>query len=89
MYDCRTSYVFDLLLYQYVKGKSGGIMKTTLNIPNDLIDKTMRLSGCKTKTEAIVIALKEYVRRKKLDHIVKMEGILQFSDDLEKVRHER
>ena len=64
-------------------------MKTTLNIPDDLVKKTMRLSGSKTKTEAIVTAMKEYIRRKKLSHIMELEGKLQFSDDWDKARHER
>jgi hypothetical protein len=64
-------------------------MKTTLNIPDDLVNKTMRLSGSKTKTAAIVTAMKEYIRRKKLEQIVELEGTLQFSDDWEKARHER
>ncbi len=49
----------------------------------------MRLSKSKTKTQAIITALEEYVRRKKIDTIIGMEGKLQFSDDWEKDRHER
>lgn len=64
-------------------------MKTTLNIPDDLVQKTMKLSKSKTKTDAIVIALEEYIRRKKLEDIINMEGKLQFSSDWEKARHER
>jgi len=64
-------------------------MKTTLNIPDELVKKTMKLSRSKTKTEAIVTALEEYIRRKKLDEIIGMEGKLQFSHDWEKSRHER
>jgi hypothetical protein len=64
-------------------------MKTTLDIPDDLVNKTMQLSGSKTKTAAIVTAMKEYIRRKKLERIVELEGTLQFSDDWEKSRHER
>jgi hypothetical protein len=49
----------------------------------------MRLSGSKTKTAAIVTAMKEFIRRKKLERIIELEGTLQFSDDWEKARHER
>jgi hypothetical protein len=64
-------------------------VKTTLNIPDDLVDKAMQLSGSKTKTDAIVTAMKEYIRRKKLEHIMELEGTLRFSGDWEKARHER
>ncbi len=65
------------------------MMKTTLNIPEDLVKKTMRLSKSKTKTEAIITAMEEYIRRKKLEDIIGMKGKLRFSDDWEKARHER
>ena len=64
-------------------------MKTTLNIPETLIKKTMALSKSKTKTKAIITALEEYIRRKKFEEIVSMEGRLSFTDDYEKARHER
>jgi hypothetical protein len=64
-------------------------MKTTLNLPDDLIKKTMKISGSRTKTAAIVTAMEEYIRRKKLEEIIGMEGKLDFTDDWEKSRHER
>jgi len=64
-------------------------MKTTLNIPDDLVKKTMKLSKSKTKTAAIVIALEEYIRRQKLESIISLEGKLRFTNDWEKARHER
>lgn len=64
-------------------------MKTTLNIPEELVKRTMKLSKSKTKTAAIIMAMEEYVRRKKLEDIIGMKGKLRFSDDWEKARHER
>jgi len=64
-------------------------MKTTLNIPEDLVKRTMKLSKSKTKTAAIITAMEEYVRRRKLEDIIGMKGKLRFSDDWEKARHER
>jgi hypothetical protein len=37
----------------------------------------------------IIAAMKEYIRRKKLEGIIGAEGKLHFSDDWEKARHER
>ncbi len=64
-------------------------MKTTLNIPEDLIKKAMSLSKHKTKTETIVVALQEYVRKKKIDKILASEGKFEFDDTWEKSRHGR
>jgi len=64
-------------------------MKTTLNIPEDLIRKAMSLAKHKTKTETIVVALQEYVRQKKIEKILEHQGKLQFDDSWEKSRHAR
>jgi Arc/MetJ family transcription regulator len=64
-------------------------MKTTLNIPEDLIKKAMSLAKHKTKTEAVIVALQEYVRQKKIERIMDHEGKLQFEETWEKSRHAR
>jgi len=64
-------------------------MKTTLNIPEDLIKKAMSLSKHKTKTETIVVALQEYVRQKKIEKILEHQGKMQFDETWEKSRHAR
>ena len=64
-------------------------MKTTLNIPEDLIKKAMSLAKHRTKTETVIVALQEYVRKKKIENIMKYQGKLQFDETGEKSRHAR
>jgi len=64
-------------------------MKTTLNIPEDLIKKAMSLAKHKTKTETVIVALQEYIRKKKIEKIMEYQGKLQFDDTWEKSRHAR
>jgi hypothetical protein len=64
-------------------------MKTTLNIPEDLIKTAMSLSKRRTKTETIIVALHEYVRLKRIEKIMEHEGKLQLEDTWEKSRHAR
>jgi len=64
-------------------------MKTTLNIPEDLIKKAMSLAKHRTKTETIIVALQEYVRQKKIEQILELQGKLQFEETWEKSRHAR
>ena len=64
-------------------------MKTTLNIPEDLIKKAMSLAKHRTKTETIIVALQEYVRQKNIEKILEHQGKLQFDDSWEKSRHAR
>ncbi len=64
-------------------------MKTTLNIPEDLIKTAMSLSSYRTKTETVIVALREYIRLKKTEKVIEQEGKLQFEDTWEKARHAR
>jgi Arc/MetJ family transcription regulator len=64
-------------------------MKTTLNIPDELINTAMSLSKLRTKTETVIIALHEYIRLKKIEKILGHEGKLQFEDTWERSRHAR
>jgi hypothetical protein len=64
-------------------------MKTTLNIPEEIIKTAMSLSKFRTKTETVVVALKEYIRLKKIEKILEHEGKLQFENTWDKTRHAR
>jgi len=44
-------------------------MRTTIDIPDELMAQAMAVSGCRTKREAVVEALNELVRRKMLDEM--------------------
>jgi Arc/MetJ family transcription regulator len=74
-------------MYGYYK--FGGTMKTTLNIPEDLIKTAMSLAKNRTKTETVIVALKEYVRKKRIEKILEHQGKLQFEEIWEKSRHAR
>jgi len=64
-------------------------MKTTLNIPDELIKTAMSISKHRTKTETVIIALQEYIHLKKIEKILGHEGKLQFEDTWERSRHAR
>lgn len=64
-------------------------MRTTLNIPDDLVEKATRLAGVKTKTKAIVVALEDFVRRKQIQKLIESSGTLKPRSDWEKMRHGR
>lgn len=52
-------------------------MKTTVDIPeNDLLE-AIRLTGAKTKRDAIVTALQDFNRRKKMAELVKYTGTFE------------
>jgi len=59
-------------------------MRATLNIPDDLISEVQKLSGEKSKTKAIVSAMQEFVKQKKLKALLALRGKIQIDYDWEK-----
>lgn len=55
-------------------------MRATLNIPDDLVTEVQKLSGEKSKTKAIVSAMQEFVREKKLRKILELRGKIKIDD---------
>jgi len=64
-------------------------MKTTLNIPEDLIREAMTASKSRTKTEAVLAGLNELIRSQKMERVLSGVGKVQIRDDWDKKRHER
>ncbi len=59
-------------------------MRATLNIPDDLIVEVQKLSGEKSKTKAIVTAMQDYVREKKIKMLLELRGKIQIDYDWQK-----
>lgn len=55
-------------------------MRATLNIPDTLMSEVQELSGEKSKTRAIVIAMEEFVRDKKIKKLLSLRGKIQIDD---------
>jgi hypothetical protein len=58
-------------------------MRATLNIPDELVREAQKVTGARTKTEAIVIALKEYLRQRKLAELISLKGRVKIDYDWE------
>lgn len=59
-------------------------MRATLCIPDKLIDEVQRLSGKKSKTQAIVTAMEEFVRRRKMEDLLALRGTVEIDYDWER-----
>ena len=55
-------------------------MRATLNIPDDLVAEVQKISGEKSKTRAITIAMKEFVRQKKIKELIALAGKIKVED---------
>lgn len=53
-------------------------MPTNLNLDDALLDEALKLSGKKTKREAVNAALQEYVSRRKQRRILELFGQLDW-----------
>lgn len=58
-------------------------MRATLNIPDELIVETQKISGQKSKTKAITIALREFIKNKQLAKLVALKGKLNLDYEWE------
>ena len=61
-------------------------MRTTLDLPEELLAEAMKVTDIKTKTKVIVTALEELIRKSKLSEIKKYKGKLDLDVDLNDLR---
>lgn len=57
-------------------------MRTTLDLPADLLEEARRLLGFKSKTDTVTLALRELVRRRRLDELKDLLGSVRLELDL-------
>ncbi len=61
-------------------------MRTTLDLPEDLVNEAMEVTKCKTKTELIKIALENIIVKEKVKKLKNYYGKLSLDIDLDLVR---
>ena len=62
--------------------------RTTITLPKSLLEELMLELEAKTKTEAVVKAIKDEIRLKKMKKIKAMAGKIEFVKSADKLRHE-
>ena len=61
-------------------------MRTTLDIPEELIEEARRLLGFKSKTDTVIVSLRELIRRKRIEQLKGRMGAVSLEIDLPKSR---
>ena len=64
-------------------------MRTTMDLPEDLVEEAKSLSGTRSKTAAVILALKDYIDRKRIERLRKLRGSITVERDLTALRHSR
>lgn len=61
-------------------------MRTTLDIPEDLVDEAMKVTNINTKTKVIIAALEGLIRRRKISALKNYKGKIDLDIDLDVIR---
>ena len=67
------------------------VMKTTIEIPDEELKQVMKYTKAKTKREAVVYAIKDFNRRKRLAQLSKVLGTFDdfmTQDELKEMRED-
>ncbi len=57
-------------------------MRTTLDIPESLIEEARRILGFKSKTDTVVLSLRELVRRRRIEELKEIMGEVDLEIDI-------
>ncbi|MBC8413983.1 MAG: type II toxin-antitoxin system VapB family antitoxin [Nitrospira sp.] len=61
-------------------------MRTTLDLPEHLLDEAMKSANISTKTQVIITALEELIRKSKISGLKKFKGKVDLDIDMDAVR---
>ena len=62
-------------------------MRATVTIEKDILDELVKETRAKSKATAVRQAVKEYLKRKKIERIKSMKGKLEFDLTAHQIRH--
>jgi Arc/MetJ family transcription regulator len=61
-------------------------MRTTLDLPEDLLNEAQRLLQFKSKTDTVIFSLRELIRKKRIEELKEMAGSIRLDLDLDRSR---
>ena len=61
-------------------------MRTTLDLPEELLNEAMQITNTSTKTGVIVLALRELIRKSKITDLKRYRGKIDLEIDLDELR---
>jgi len=64
-------------------------VRTTLDLPEELITEAMKATRIQTKTRVIITALEELIRKSKISEIKQYKGKIDLDIDLDSIRGRR
>ena len=61
-------------------------MRTTLDLPENLVDEARRHLGFKSKTDTVIVALQDLVRRRRIEELKSLLGSVNLELDIDRSR---
>ncbi|MCC7043278.1 MAG: type II toxin-antitoxin system VapB family antitoxin [Acidobacteria bacterium] len=61
-------------------------MRTTLNLPDELVEEARTALGFTSKTDTVVLALRELIRRRRLEELKGLIGRVELDIDIPQSR---
>jgi Arc/MetJ family transcription regulator len=62
------------------------LMRTTLDLPKNLIDEAMKATRINTKTQLIITALEDLIRKSKISGLKEFKGKVDLDIDMNAIR---
>ena len=62
-------------------------MRTTLDLPEELLREAMTITSTGTKTGVIILALRELIRKSKITDLKKYRGKIDLDIDMDELRN--
>lgn len=61
-------------------------MRTTLDIPEELIEEAKQILGFKSKTDTVILSLRELIRRRRIEELKDLMGSVELEIDVDQSR---
>jgi len=61
-------------------------LRTTISLPEGLLEEVEKLTNARSRREALVIALEDYIRRQRLRRVIEAAGTLEFELSAREIR---
>ena len=61
-------------------------MRTTLDLPDDLMNEAQRVLGFKSKTDTVILSLTELIRRRRIEELKGLLGRVDLDIDIDRSR---
>ncbi|MBI5892784.1 MAG: DUF2191 domain-containing protein [Deltaproteobacteria bacterium] len=62
-------------------------MRTTVTLNQDKIKDLLKETKAKSKAKAVIVAIDEFLKRKKMEQLKALKGKLKFDLDADEIRH--